>query len=321
MAMRVAVVPGYGQSVESKSIVRFNDFTPCRHSSLYGWPNADADDSATGGSIWGPWLDHLRTKDVNAAMFNHAVGSTGILFNWSGYLTTYSLGATFTAGRYVKVGSNIYKANGIAGTQFVADASTPPPWGNILNAVYNEATGGGSWTCVAVGTSDATGKLYAPGDALYDPLGLVAGQIARIATLAPRFDKIWPILQGGQSDFGLSQPLYEQAHINLISLQLSVAPNVEPWVGVTMRRWDGGAAPVWDTFYKPARENILSAFAGSRRVHRGGDCSTNTAAMMLPENGGSLLLHPNRDGRDNCVHEWSGASDAAGVYPADGVAR
>jgi hypothetical protein len=313
MGKRVAILIGPGQSNESSSIVRFNSLVQRRNAALRGWPNADPEGLTAGGSIWVPITEHLAAHGIDAALFNFAVGSTGILFNWSGYLTTYASSATFTAGRLVKVGSNIHKANGAAGSQFTTAAS-PPTWATTLSAVTNEGSGGGSWTCVAVGSADATGKLYAPGDALYDPLGLVALVRNKAISLAPRFDEVWVFIQIGQSDIGLPQALFEQAHINAITYLLAAAPNVKAFVGVTPRRWDGGLETHWDTFYQPAISNVIAAFANEPRVMRGGNCASTTDAMMLPESGGTLKIHVNNLGADHCAEKWRAALDVSGAY-------
>lgn len=273
---------------------------------VFGHPNNDiSGNGAKGPSAWygTTWTlvgnNLSANKNLRIYWYNAAVGGTGCVDHWVGYLTTWQNNASgfgVNAGSWVlPTVPNGYKYKAIGSG--ANSATTEPTWGTTIGA--NTADGSINWRCYAADNSDIPGRIYNVGESGYDPNGYIAAAKAQINAMPNSLDQKFVIIGGNQADLtGIrykTAELRAKAQINLINDLLATYPSLIVLVGLTSY-WNTGfeGSPYfrsYDVVLEPSLQIVLTEFAHHPRVYPAGDWFTGLGKSITFVTGESDAVH------------------------------
>lgn len=296
---------------------------------LYGHPNNDLTGNGTKGfstyrgSTWTPLANKLsRRKNVRIYGYNAAVGGTGVVDHWVGYLTTYQLN---TSGFGTNAGTWVlpttpngfkYKAIGTGANSSIIE----PIWGTTIGA--NTTDGAIAWKCYAVDANDVLGHVYQAGESGYDPNGYIAAAKVIINAIPAGMDKKCIYVGGNQADLtGIrykTAAIRAQAQINLVNDLLATYPNHFIFIGLTSY-WNTGFEGTpnfrsYDVVMKPSLDLVLANFANTPNVYAGADWFTSLGKTISYVTGESDAVHMSTETKLKSVEPCYVKFIASGVF-------
>ena len=274
MGRKICLVVGYGQSNEQGTAVN-GATASVKLQSLYGWPL----NPTSGRSSWVDVLASKLGSEGHAVLLkNRAIGGTGLLASWNGYVRTWQ-GSTpgFAPGSWcVPTTPNGYKylAGGTPGVSQSTGASQPT-WPTVAGQTVVD--GSVTWTCYAAQPQDVNGYVCVQGDTGYDPRGFMAALVDAVVSAKAAGFEVWVMTSGHQSEQGNSIALVSGALARLMTRVLDAGAD-RVYLGVTNRNVGSPSSSEWDAggWYHNLRAATFAALSPDSRVLLGGDLSAIT---------------------------------------------
>lgn len=266
-------------------------------------------------SMW-PYLAQLLGKrGIWAHVHNTAVGSTSIAESWCGHCRTWANGIKVIAGSYVLSSGGLWRVTDDGSANLYTCTVAPTGTSNLTTA---DTPTNIPWTYIGVpGANDTDGKVYAEGDARFNPRGLLTA-VATGLSAAVGYDEKWAFISLGQADAACvnARATYKQGLINAANYALAHGAN-KVFIGFTV--YSGGAGH--DAWYSsdliPGWQDALTSFVGDSRIKTG--ANLRTALGVLPINPAlptpglqSDFAHMNDPAYDLACEAWRDALIAAG---------
>lgn len=276
---------------------------PAGSASRVGGVGAPYADPATRG-WWPSAIESAGRRGVWLSVSNTAAGSTSLVESWVGRVRAWQSGQVYTVGGYTIQGGNVFKKTSAS----VQTSTTAPAAGTGADGI--------TWALArAVTVADTDGAIYAFGDALYDPLGLIAAGLTPIVG-KPGYDGIGVYTLIGQTDHTVAatRTQYGQALINLAAHVTGLG--FTHWIGMTCSM-SGADQPTIDareaTFTNvllPGRLDALAALAGNPLVKQGANLRASLGLLTASAVDTTLNAVNNSD----YLHMTSATYDQAGPY-------
>lgn len=263
-------------------------------------------------SMW-PTLEQIAAEhNVRMWTWNSAVGSSSIAYGWAGSLSRWQRGMIVSPGHYVLWHGRIY-AN-----------RTPQPK-NVLSQSMREpsvptSADGLLWEDMGpAGPSDRPGRVYRPGDRLFDPNGFVR---TAISGLSRQRGERWVFISIGQGDAGnyweVTREQYANGLIAVTEAGLNAGARVA--VGFTCASAKPAVEEAYQAKLLPGWRDALAHFNGDRRVIAGANLREALGELQITTDGRPGLkadrLHMNDNAYSLASLEWARVLQQAGVFPA-----
>lgn len=303
---------GGGGGAANFVAVNSSDGAPCNDGTT------DNLGSGTGlNSRWPGVAGAAGKRRVWLRVLNTAQGTTGIADTWVGRCRPYAAGMLVTPGSYVlDANGKVYKAVGTLGTVYALNVTPSSGVGTSELA---------SWTDLgAARAQDVDGAVYTPGDARFDPNGLLADLMAKL-TARNGYQKKVVLVSIGQTDVSTATTAAQYAAAMQAVATYFTVSGVAVLLGMTTT--SPGSDAWFSSNLRPGRLAALAAMSGNPLVFVGPDLATalgllpnetnaQPAAMeIVPKliNNGGTYVHLNAAAQALTVGPTDSALAAAGI--------
>jgi hypothetical protein len=274
MPKKIAILVGYGQSNEQGTA----NVAITREATQFAPPGS------FGGVSRSPFgvLARLLSEEGHAVWLrNFAVGGTGCLPQWTGFIRTWQASAFYPNRSYVlPTVPNGFRYQNTSGNNTNSSA-TQPTWPTTAGATVVE--GSITWTCQVAQPQDVDNRVVVFGDTAYDPLGYIAPFIAAIADAKAKGFEVWVCSSGHQGDMFLSKSAIALAMNNLMRRAIGAGAD-RVYLGLTNRDWGNNTpSTAWDnpgtpnatahTNFHDLRNLVKSSLVDQPKVLLGPDLS------------------------------------------------
>lgn len=269
-------------------------------------------------SMWPRLANLMGDQGVWLDIHNTAVGATSLAVCWVGQIKSWAASQVVGLGQYTVGSGRLYKCTTatLSAPTIGLTAGVEPTWPASGTVVDGSVT----WTYVRAATgADTNRKLFADGDAQFDPNGYVAAAYAGLSS-ALGYDAKWLFLSIGQSDktLGTVRAEFAQSYINMADYFL--ARSVKCALGFTCSGLTAGLEDWYQAELLPGYADALANYAGNSNVIAGANLREALGVLAVQSEPQSPvpglradLLHMNDAAYSLASAAWRDALIAGGL--------
>lgn len=271
-------------------------------------PNGQA-----GKRSWYPSMAReLGKNGINLAVYNYALGGSGLVYCWAGCITTWSSGMLVKKGMYAKSSDGgLWRAN-------VASTVSGPAAANEPSGT-SDATGADTIPWVYIGLASAyENGVVSRSSALFDPMG----QLSAVKSAAQGYTggKRVLMVSFGQTDATMSYPgngakvtraLYSAA-LQEVALWAAESGVFDVVLLGHSFSGDGTMNGYYTSTIVPGLEDAIAATASNSKIKPGVNLYAALGALTVNDASGNGLQADGLHAQDN-VYESAGVHHAARI--------